>query len=345
MAAQELLASLSSQLPYHDASCIVSFESDPGETRRFRELASADAVIGLNNTQQGPRRVRTLEVLKMRGHSYLEGLHSMTITGDGISVFPRLATCLPQNEPPAATRREQFGLPEFDRMLGGGLPQFSTTMFFGDPGTGKTTFGLHYLLAGARVGEQGLLVTLNEPVPDLLLKADNLGLDLAAEVDAGRIHILRVPPLEINLDETAWTIRSMVEEWEVKRLVVDGLAELERAAEDLSYEADFLASLTEYLKRSGMTSVMLQDSSILRHDGGLESVSGPVAQNRIILRHVEYQGNLYRVCSILNMQASDHDTSIREFRIGQGGVTILEPSQSAPGVLAGITREQTMHEI
>src|SRR5947209_3782209 len=114
-------------------------------------------------------------------------------------------------------------------MLGGGMPELSSTFLVGDVGTGRTTFSLHYLLAGARAGEHGLMVTIGDTVPDLLKKADDLGLELRSRVADGDIQILEVPAVEINPYELAWTIRTIVQKRAIKRLVIDSSSALEAA--------------------------------------------------------------------------------------------------------------------
>ncbi len=345
--AQELLAGISSQMPYHRASCIIASEAEPTDAEQYSELATADAIIALSNKTIGTAAIRRIELLKMRGHAYREGSHSLQITSDGIQVFPRPATWQFPDEHGSDTARKRFGLVEFDRMLGGGLPDLSTTVFYGDPGTGKTTFGLNYLLAGVAAEERGLLLTFREPVAGLYRKAADLGLDLEGVVRSGMVQIQRVAPVEIDPDEVAWTMRTIIEQHNVRRVVIDGLVELERAVRLRSATNDYLAALTEYLWRADVTPLLLQDGGIISaadFAAGYPSTFA-LAQNRVLLRRVEYEAHLYRICTVLTMQTSDHDTSVREFTIGQGGITILDPGRSRPGVLTGITREQRIRDV
>lgn len=346
-AAQELLAGISSQMPYHAASCIIASESEPNDAEQFAELASADAIIVLSNETAGTEAIRSLEILKMRGHAYHDGVHSLHITGDGIIVFPRPATWRLPHDRISAIERKRFDLPEFDRMLGGGLPDLSTTVFYGDPGTGKTTFGVNYLLAGVAAGEPGLMLTFREPVAGLYRKASDLGLDIEGAVRSGGIHVRRIPPVAIDPDQIAWTLRTIIEEHAIQRVVIDGSIELERAVRVRGSASDYLAALTEYLWRAGATPVLLQDGGIISTAdvaAGHPSIFA-LAQNRVLLRRVEYESNLYRICTVLSMQASDHDTSIREFTIGNGGITILHPAKTRPGVLAGIVQDQHIRDV
>ena len=67
----------------------------------------------------------------------------------------------------AAGRRATTGIPGLDRLLGGGFPVNRVYLIEGEPGTGKTTLSLQFLLAGARRGEQGFYVTLPETGEEL----------------------------------------------------------------------------------------------------------------------------------------------------------------------------------
>lgn len=341
-ASQQFLSALSSQLPYRGGSCVVSSEADPLDVGQYGEMTSADAIILLTRVRAGAAIFRDIRIDKLRGHSYREGRHGFDITADGVEVYPRLATSLPDEEPHTTGRRLGFGLPELDSMLDGGVPQFSTTLVFGDPGTGKSTLALHFAVAGAEAGEPTLLMTFRESAGDLLRKSDELGMRLRQAVAAGSVRLHRQPPIEINPDKVAWEMRQMILRDGVQRVIIDGVNELERAAAILGAESDYLAALLEMLRRLGTTTVMLRDA-LPPLTGELDSPVVPVAHNRIILRRVEYQANLYRICSVLNMQASDHDTGIHEFRIGQGGIRVLPQPESEPGVLAGIARAHPLH--
>src|SRR5690242_7482990 len=113
------------------------------------------------------------------------------------------------NQPtgPAAT-----GIEGLDDILRGGLPRKRIYLLQGDPGVGKTTLGLQFLLEGRRLGEQGLYVTLSETEEELRAGAATHDWSL----DGLAIHQLSTPeemiqaqtqntlfhPAEVELNET-----------------------------------------------------------------------------------------------------------------------------------------------
>ena len=70
-------------------------------------------------------------------------------------------------------KRVTTGLPELDKLLEGGFPDNTNILLSGGPGTGKTLFGLNFLVEGASRGERCCYLTLNESKKDLL-RACNL---------------------------------------------------------------------------------------------------------------------------------------------------------------------------
>jgi KaiC/GvpD/RAD55 family RecA-like ATPase len=78
------------------------------------------------------------------------------------------------NSPPKVAT----GVPGLDDILGGGLPKGRIYLVEGDPGTGKTTLGLQFLLEGVRRGERTLYVTLTETADELRAVAESHGWSL-----------------------------------------------------------------------------------------------------------------------------------------------------------------------
>jgi len=148
-----------------------------------------DGVLALQREAVDVEVLRTAEVVKLRGSAHLRGRHAYAITDVGIVLYPRTearyATPDPAGGPLAPAG--SLGLPRLDAMLGGGLPGGAAMLVAGGSGTGKTSFGLHFLDAGARAGEAGLYFGFGEPPAALLAAADGLGLTLRAAFDRGAL--------------------------------------------------------------------------------------------------------------------------------------------------------------
>src|SRR3954466_11579017 len=79
----------------------------------------------------------------------------------------------PNDASPVAT-----GVPGLDRLLVGGYPSNRVHLIEGQPGSGKTTLALQFLLEGARAGESGLYITLSETKEELKAVAASHGWSL-----------------------------------------------------------------------------------------------------------------------------------------------------------------------
>jgi circadian clock protein KaiC len=65
-------------------------------------------------------------------------------------------------------RKISVGIDGLDNILEGGLPESHIYLVEGEPGTGKTTLALQFLLEGVRGGESVLYVTLSETKNELI---------------------------------------------------------------------------------------------------------------------------------------------------------------------------------
>ncbi len=188
------------------------------------EHTMVDGMIEFGDQQFGWRAEREILVRKFRGSGYLRGWHAARIDNDGISVFPRIESMFSRPIPnkPASFRRVSTGVAGLDEMLGGGLPEASTTLVLGPTGSGKTAFGLHFL-AGSSDDAPGLMVGFYEAPGHLVARAELLALGLAAATRGGAVEMQWSPEAEGHMDEVALRLLDNVRRRGVRRVVIDGL--------------------------------------------------------------------------------------------------------------------------
>ena len=128
------------------------------------------------------------------------------------------------------------GIPGLDNVLCGGLDPERLYLIEGEPGTGKTTIALMFLLDGARQGEKGLYVTLSESQSELRIVAERHGWSLdqlsvfelvppEATLDPDR-ELTLFHPSELELSETSKLIFDRVTKEQPRRVVFDSLSEM-----------------------------------------------------------------------------------------------------------------------
>jgi circadian clock protein KaiC len=312
-----------------------------GKELRF-EYTMVDGSVELLDRVVGARAVRELEVRKLRGSGYLRGRHLFDINDAGIQVYPRTEALLAAPSPTMVSKRERmpFAIPRLDEMLHGGLLSSSCTLLFGAPGSGKSILGLHFLTAGARVGEPGLYFGFYEPPSWLIAKADQVGLDFGALVRSGTIELLWQPPLEELLDPLVARMLRAMRRRPVRRLFIDGLSVFQAASIYPERIGPVLAALINELRTQDVTTVISLETAQLFTSEVTVPMPGAAetVDNIIFLRYVELRSQLYRLLSIMKVHDSGYDAAIREFKIGPTGIDMAPTFESAEAILTGVAR-------
>jgi circadian clock protein KaiC len=216
-----------------------------------------------------------------------------------------------------------------DSILGGGIDPERMYLIEGQPGSGKTTLALEFLLEGVRNGEPTLYITLSETERELRLVAKRHGWTLKgitifelipAETSLDPSQELTVlHPAEMELSETTQMIFARVEALAPARIVVDSLSELRLLAQSpLRYRRQILA-LKHFFSGRKTTVVLLDDLSSQQNDLQLHSiVHGVVLLEQLAIDY----GAQRRRLRVVKMRGIDFKGGFHDFTIRQGGLNI-----------------------
>src|SRR5688500_12583020 len=138
--------------------------------------------------------------------------------------------------------RDQTGITGLDDVLAGGLIPHRLYLLDGDPGSGKTTLALQYLMQGVKQGEKCLYITLSETKEELVAGARSHGWSLDGidivelitnehDLDADN-QVTMYPSSETELQDTTKRILNAVEKTAPSRMVFDSLSELRLLAQN-----------------------------------------------------------------------------------------------------------------
>jgi circadian clock protein KaiC len=294
----------------------------------------AHAVIRLDELSPayGAER-RRLRVVKYRGQKYRGGYHDFNIHTGGITVFPRLVA----SEHRSTYTRRSFstGIGEFDALLGGGVESGSNTLILGPAGTGKSLIALTFAMAALERGEKAALFIFDEELTLLFDRMKPLGIDLADHEKTGDLLIEQVDAAEMSPGEFAHRVRRCVGDNGIKTVVIDSLNGYQAAMPEENSLILHMHELLQYLNRQGATTFM----TVAQH-GLVGDMKTPVdvtylADTVVLLRYFEALGRVRRAISIIKKRTSGHESTIREFRIGDDGLTMGGPLEAFQGVLQG----------
>ena len=162
-------------------------------------------------------------------------------------------------------------------------------------------------------------------------KAEAAGWDWSKFSDE-QLAIKQIPPVELDLDQVGSLIRAELERGDVKRVLVDSLAELSFAARDTERLPGYVWALGGFVRAAGGTTMFTNEIAALGQSGGLGGLSF-LFNNVFFLRYLELQSELARGLSVLKMRQSDHDKGLIRFTIDKRGLAFGDSVDNVSGML------------
>ena len=220
------------------------------------------------------------------------------------------------------------GIEGLDHVLLGGFPRNHVYLLQGDPGVGKTTLGLQFLLEGVREGETSLYITLSETKAELEAVAkshrwDITGLhiyeELVGEEALDEEETTVFYPAEVELGQTIKAFLTEVDRVKPDRVVLDSLSEIRLLAQStLRYRKQILA-LKQFFSGRHITVLFLDDRTADINDMQLQSVPHGVVE---LERYTPLYGTARRRMQIVKMRGLDFRDGYHDFRIVTGGIVV-----------------------
>ncbi|MCE9604354.1 MAG: AAA family ATPase [Planctomycetia bacterium] len=226
--------------------------------------------------------------------------------------------------------RSKTGISGLDEILYGGFLPNRLYLLDGDPGAGKTTLSLQYLLEGVRLGEKCLYITLSETKEELLAGAASHGwsldgveiIELVAEEDdlEADAQVTMYPPSEVELIETTKKILDAVNRLNPSRVIFDSLSEMRLLAQSsLRYRRQILALKQFFIGRK-CTVILLDDRTSEGSDLQLQSLAhGVISLEQLSPAY----GAERRRLRIVKFRGTDYRGGFHDFAIRAGGLNVF----------------------
>jgi circadian clock protein KaiC len=236
-------------------------------------------------------------------------------------------------EPPSTPELNSLcptGIEGLDEILGGGLPRNRLYLVQGDPGVGKTTLALKFLLEGIKRGEAGLYVTLSETREEMEMVARSHGWSL------DKIHLFELTeremalhgttentffhPSEVELSRTIDVLLEQVRRSNPARVVFDSLSEMRMLSDTaLRYRRQIL-QLKQFFSGQQCTVLFLDDRTADHESLQVESIAHGVIS--LSLTTPDY-GAARRRLNIQKIRGQKFNEGFHDFVLREGGPVIF----------------------
>jgi len=224
-----------------------------------------------------------------------------------------------------AIERVETGIEGLDKMLGGGIPCRHHVLVAGGPGTGKTMLAFEFLYRGAKAGEKGVFISLEE-TPERIL--ENVHATYPAWKDLDKLvkeeKIVATKAEKWNFEHLIDLVQAYVTQHGAKRIVIDSSTILKMYFPTKLEFRRKLYELMDFLSHIDCTLILTSelptsDRTLMRH--GVEQF---VADGIIVLYNLEKEEKRVRALEIIKMRGTDHARGIAPLRMGPNGMEIFE---------------------
>jgi len=221
------------------------------------------------------------------------------------------------------------GIAGFDQITEGGLPRNRTTLITGSPGSGKTLWGIDFVVAGAiQYNEPGVFISFEETVEELYEDVASLNMDLRGLVSQKKIHVEHVilerrdvQQTDFNLEGIFILLEHAIDSFGAKRVVLDSIESLFAGLTDFGILRIEVKRLFRWLRDKKVTAIITSEPGkglYSRH--GLEEY---VSDCLLFLdNRVSEQISIRRI-RVVKYRGSNHGTNEYPFVIDEAGLSVI----------------------
>jgi len=217
--------------------------------------------------------------------------------------------------------RVETGIKGFDKLVDGGIPEKSLILLSGVSGTGKSIFGMNYLVHGVKKGDPGVYISLQESIEETISEM-NLFWPIRGMIKENKLSI--VQPELYNFDALLTTIEDAIDKVKAKRLVIDSISIIAMYFENPFKIRKSLLTLTNLLKNLGCTTLAI---SQVTKGVSLYGIEEFVSDGVIKLYYLRTDSAYSRALTIKKMRVTNHSMKIHPVEIREPEGIVVYPTK------------------
>jgi circadian clock protein KaiC len=315
-------------------TAIITGERGDGQLTRYGiEEYVSDCVILLDNRVQDQVTTRRLRVVKYRGSAHGTNEYPFLIDDQGISVLPITSAGLNHS---ISQESVSSGVPDLDAMLGvGGYYRGSSVLISGLAGTGKSTFGAAFVAAACDRGDRCLYFAFEESAAQVVRNMRSVGIDLKRHIAAGTLRFEAARPSLFGFEMHLARMNRDIEQFKPAVIVVDPISAFRGPPTEIHAT---LVRLADICKSHGITalftSLSVAGDLMDQNERGVSSLM----DTWISLKDADANGERNRVLYLLKSRGMAHSNQLREYRLTNDGIQMVDAYVGPDGVLTGTAR-------
>ncbi|NCQ17270.1 MAG: KaiC family protein [Ignavibacteria bacterium] len=317
-------------------TAIVTGERGNGTlTRQGLEEYVSDCVILLDHRVIDQSSIRRLRIVKYRGSTHGTNEYPFLIDEDGFSVLPVTSLGLDYF---SSFERISTGIPRLDTMLSGkGYYHGSTILVSGTAGTGKTSIAAQFVEAACKRGERVLFFTYEESPNQIERNMSSIGINLEPWRKKGLLKFHATRPTLYGLENHLTTSINLINKFVPDIVILDPINAFV-LGENQTEVNTMLVRLVDFLKMKRITAFFTSLASADTNMENTDTYISSLIDTWLLLRDIEIGGERNRGLYILKSRGMAHSNQIREFKLTNNGIELLDVYVGPEGVLTGSAR-------
>lgn len=222
-----------------------------------------------------------------------------------------------------SVKRISTGIPGLDKLVNGGFKKNSVNLIAGGAGSGKTIFGMQFIMEGLKKGEPGIYITFEEKKKKFYEDMAEFGWDLKKQEESEKFAFLEYTPEQVKkiLTEGGGIVEAVIEKIKAQRIVIDSITSFALLYEDELTKKEASLSLFELIDKWNCTGILTSQDEA--RDGRTVSAALEFeVDGIIILYHIKKKGIRTRALEVLKMRGTKIPEKTIALDIGNKGIKI-----------------------